>query len=76
MNKLFKLKEWLTVPDAARHLAGVFGEEVTEADVLRLCLDGHLTLSVHFVNGTSACLGKLVTENDAARPRRLQFARR
>jgi hypothetical protein len=45
-----KFKEWLTVPDAARHLSILFGEDVSEADVLQLALDGHLTLSVHFVN--------------------------
>lgn len=50
MGKLFNLKEWLTVADAARHLSIVFGEEVTEADVLRLALDGRLQLSVYFVN--------------------------
>lgn len=60
MSKLFKLKEWLTVPDAARHLAIVFGEEVTEADVLRLALDGHLKLSVNFVNHAQARRGKVV----------------
>lgn len=54
MSKLFKLKKWLTVPDAAKHLAIVFGEEVTEADVLRFALDGDLRLSVHLVNGAYA----------------------
>jgi hypothetical protein len=38
------------MPDAAKHLSGVCGEEVTEADILRLALDGHLTLSVNFAN--------------------------
>jgi len=65
MGKLFNLKEWLTVADAARHLAIVFGEEVTEADVLRLALDGHLKLSVDFVNGTQARLGKIVPLSEA-----------
>jgi hypothetical protein len=50
MSKLFKLKEWVTVPDAAHHLAIAFGEPVSGADVLRLALDGRLTLSVDFVN--------------------------
>lgn len=49
-GRLMKLKGWLTVPDAARYLTLVFGEDVTEADVLRLGLDGHLRLSVRFVN--------------------------
>lgn len=60
MSKLFKLKEWLTVPDTAKHLSIAFGEEVTEADVLRLALDGHLKLSVNFVNHAYAKHGKVV----------------
>jgi hypothetical protein len=50
VKKLAQLKKWLTVADAARHLGIHFGEDVSEADVLRLALDGHLTLSVYFVN--------------------------
>ncbi len=42
------------MPDAARYLALMFGEEVNEADVLRFALDGHLRLSVRFVNGAEA----------------------
>ena len=64
-KKLFALKEWLTVPDAARHLSIIFGEEVSEADVYRLALDGHLTLSVNFVNQTSARRGKAILIEDA-----------
>lgn len=42
MNKLgvlFNLKEWLTIPDAARHLSTIFDESLTEADILRLGLE-------------------------------------
>jgi hypothetical protein len=60
MGKLFNLKEWLTVADAARHLSIVFGEDVTEADVLRLGLDGRLRLSVYFVNHATAEQAKWV----------------
>ena len=60
MSKLFKLKGWLTVPDAARHLSIAFSEEVSEADVLRLALDGRLRLSVNFVNDAIALCGKMV----------------
>ncbi len=67
MRKLLKLKEWLTVSDAARHLSILFGEEVSEADVLRLALDGHLTLSVDFVNHASARCGPIVPIEDAKR---------
>ncbi len=67
MKKLLKLKEWLTVPDAARHLSILFGEDVLEADILQLALDGHLTLSVHFVNHAQAQCGKIVPLADAER---------
>ncbi|MBP7483504.1 MAG: hypothetical protein KA788_13290, partial [Lacunisphaera sp.] len=65
MGKLFNLKEWLTVADAARHLSIAFGEEVAEADVLRLALDGQLRLSVNFVNGATARCGKIVPIDEA-----------
>lgn len=65
MSKLFKLKEWLTVADAAKHLTIVFGEEVTEADILRFALDGKLKLSANFVNGGMARIGKLVPIDEA-----------
>lgn len=58
MSKLFKLREWLTIPEAAKRMSISFGEEVTEADVFRLALDGHLRLSVNFVNHAKARCGK------------------
>lgn len=54
MSKLFRLKKWLTLADAAKYLTALFGEDVGQADVLRLGLDGHLQLSIHFVNGAYA----------------------
>lgn len=67
MSKLFNLKKWLTLPEAARHLSIVFGEDVTEADVLRLALDDRLWLSVHFVNHAKARRGKAVPLSEAKR---------
>lgn len=63
--KLLKLKEWLTIPDTARHLSIMFGEEVSEADVLHLALDRHLTLSVNFVNSVRAECGPVLTREAA-----------
>jgi len=60
MKKLFDLKEWLTLEDTAKHLTILFGEEVKESDVLRLALDGHLQLSVNFVNHAKGWWGKIV----------------
>jgi len=65
VDKLFKLKEWLILADAAQHLSAVFGEDVKEADVLQLALNGHLKLSVRFVNGTRALCGRVVPLEDA-----------
>lgn len=61
MIKLLALKEWLMLPEAAKHLSIVFGEEVSVPDVLRLGLDGHLKLSVYFVNHATVRSGKLVS---------------
>lgn len=60
MSKLLKLLEWVTVPAAATHLSVVLGEDVSEADILRLALDGRLVLSVNFVNHAHARRGRIV----------------
>lgn len=65
MGTLFKLKEWLTVAETARHLSIVFSEDVSEADVLRLALEGHLRLSVYFVNYAKARRGQVVDYDHA-----------
>ncbi|KPY85518.1 hypothetical protein RA263_25990 [Pseudomonas syringae pv. tagetis] len=54
MNKLFKLKKWLTLDEAARRLSSSAEEPISVADVLRLALDGELVLSVDFVNHARA----------------------
>ncbi|MEJ2633368.1 MAG: hypothetical protein P8011_00460 [Acidihalobacter sp.] len=53
--------DWLTLPKAAEYLSILFGEPVTEADVLRLGLDGRLRLSVQFVNHAYARCGVVAT---------------
>jgi hypothetical protein len=64
MSKLLKLKEWLTLEEAANNISTVLGESVTLADIYRLALDKHITLSADFVNGAQARTGKFVkTEN-------------
>lgn len=60
MSKLFKLKQWLTIGETAKHLSNVLSETVSETDVLQLGMDGHLTLSVNFVNNSYAKIGELV----------------
>ncbi len=65
MKKLFNLKEWLTIDDAARYLSIVFNEQVSRADVLRLGLDARITLSVNFVNPTQGRIGHIVSMESA-----------
>lgn len=60
MERVYKLREWLTVPEAAEHLSRMLSETVSCADLLHLALDGHLRLSVHFVNGAYMRLGGVV----------------
>ncbi|MES2824646.1 MAG: hypothetical protein V4732_13660 [Pseudomonadota bacterium] len=67
MSKLFKLKEWLTVEEAAKHLSTVLGEEVAIADIYRLTLDKHLVLSMNFPNGTYGNLGEAVSLENTKR---------
>jgi len=64
MSKLIQLKRWLTVSEAAKHLSTIFGEDVTDADVLRLALDHRLTLSVVFIDGVRASVCKPIADGD------------
>ena len=48
---LWKLREWLTIDEAAQYLSSAIDQRVGRADVLRLALDGKLTLVVHLPPG-------------------------
>ena len=65
MSKLLKFKKWLTIEEAEKYLSVIFEEEVTRADILRLALDGELTLSVNFVNRAYAIAGEAVDSEGA-----------
>ena len=47
---VLKLREWLTVDEAARRLSTVTSQPVSGASVRRFALDRGLCLSVNFVN--------------------------
>ena len=64
MSKLFKLKEWVTIPDAQRHFSQIFNEPVSDADVLQMGVDGHIKLSVIFPNHARAKLGRVIPFKD------------
>lgn len=63
-SKFFKLKKWLKLPEAATYISEVFNEEITEADILRWALDGHLKLSVYLIHKTVARRGNIVGYED------------
>lgn len=50
----------MTVGETTKHLSAVLGEEVHKKDIYRLALDGHLVLSINFINHAYAKLGELV----------------
>ena len=45
MKKIYKLKEWYSLEDAAERLTLTLGENVHVKDVLQLAIEGHLRLS-------------------------------
>ena len=64
VKSLYRLRPWLLVPEVATHLSIAFGEDITEADVLRLGLDEQLVLSVNLVNGAPGRLAKRTPARD------------
>lgn len=64
MSKLLKLKEWVTVPEAAQHLSQMLSETVSETDILQMALVGHIKLSVNFPNTAKAKLGRVIPYKD------------
>lgn len=44
MNKIYKLKQWYSLSDAAKRLTQTLSESVEELDVLELAIEGHIQL--------------------------------
>ena len=65
-GRLFNLKNWLTIEEAAKHLSALLQEEVSAADVLQLGIDQKLQISVRFVNHVYALRGKIINLADAS----------
>lgn len=63
MNKILKLKDFLTVEDAAKHLSDDL-KDVSLADLYRFVLDKHLTMSARFINQAYAQPGQYVCNQD------------
>ena len=49
-RKVFTLRKWLNLDEAAEHLSDLLSEPVTVKDIRNLALDGELTLSVSFLS--------------------------
>lgn len=54
MNQLLKLRDWLTLPEAAAYASKLTGTRIAHKDVLRLGLDRHLQLSAVLPIGAKA----------------------
>ena len=64
MASIFNLKSWVSLDDAAKHLNPFFDEEIDVKDLLGLVLEGHLQLSINFVNHTYGVLGQAVSKDE------------
>jgi hypothetical protein len=64
-SKLYSLKEWLTLDDAASHLAAVLSEKVTAADILQLAIQKRIKLSVNLLSGAYANKGSIRNIHEA-----------
>ncbi|HHF6601948.1 TPA: hypothetical protein ACPP6V_001286 [Haemophilus influenzae] len=64
MEKLYKLKKWLTIDEATHRLSIETGEEVTNADVLQLAADEQLRISVNFPHNWTRKTCDLTTDEN------------
>jgi hypothetical protein len=55
----------MRLAETAEYLSGVMGREVTKAHVLQLGLNGHLKLSIYFINPVYLTPGKVVAYKEA-----------
>lgn len=53
-------REWLRLSEAAHQISETLGEEFDVTEILSLCVDKFLTLSINFATGTLVRPGKLV----------------
>ncbi|WP_135443231.1 hypothetical protein [Vibrio tasmaniensis] len=44
MKKIFKLRQWLSIDDVARRLSYICEEDVSDKDIVQLCIDGELDI--------------------------------
>ena len=62
MNKLLKLKQYLSINDSADYLSATLEETVSVADIYELSLEGHLAISIRLTNQAYAKKVDLASE--------------
>lgn len=65
MNKIYEDMDWLPVEKAAEYLSHKTKSNISDIDVLRLCLFGKLKVSVYFSGSVPVARGKLMHATDA-----------
>lgn len=63
-NILDQYKKWLTLDEVETRISSLLGTPFTKADIYQLALDGHLVLSVNFVNVVKAKKVTLIKKED------------
>ena len=66
MEKLYKLKKWLTIDEAAHRLSIELGEDVTKADIFQLASDEQLRISVNFPHDWDGKICHVTTDLELA----------
>ncbi len=64
MSKLFKLKKFFTIEEAAKYLSDSFNEPVPLSELYRLIHDNELAVSVRLFNQAYAIVGRIITTQD------------
>lgn len=60
MSKASKLKEWVTISDAANQLASISNENISPTDIVQFAIDGHIKLSLFLLEPTLACKAEAI----------------
>jgi hypothetical protein len=68
MSKLANLKSWLTLSDTTQYLSEKLKENVSQAELFRLAIDGHITLSIRILEPTMSNIGQAVKADKAEKP--------
>jgi len=62
MSKLFELKEWHSLEYSANYLTKKLNESFLPSDILRMAIEGRITMSVYFIGHVSARGGEITSK--------------